>query len=121
MAKKILVVDDSRTVRLEVRAALAPAGYEIVEAADGIEGSRRITGSTDLAMIICDVNMPNMNGIEMLTAVRGQTRPILMMTTEGSAKLIREAQQAGATAWIVKPFKPEQLLSAVGRLAGAAN
>src|SRR5688572_14854929 len=115
MQKRILVVDDSKTVRQEVRAALAPAGYEVLEATDGADGAHKSKMLPDL--IICDVNMPNMNGIEMLTAIKAINRsPVLMMTTEGRAKLIKEAQQAGATAWIVKPFRSDQLLAAVARL-----
>lgn len=122
-AKKILVIDDSATVRQEVRATLSPAGYDILEAADGLEGAEAIDHTSDLSLVICDVNMPRMNGLEMLTAVKAGGRhprlPVLMLTTEGRASLIKQAQAAGASAWMVKPFKADHLLAAVRKLAGA--
>jgi two-component system chemotaxis response regulator CheY len=124
MSKKIMVVDDSRTVRQQVANLLTEAGYEIVEASDGVEGAEKIDSSRDLAMVICDVNMPRMNGIEMLTLLKKSGRHddliVLMLTTEGQAGPIAKAKQAGARGWIVKPFTPETLLTAVKKLAGAA-
>jgi two-component system chemotaxis response regulator CheY len=124
MAKKVMVVDDSRTVRLEVGIALTAAGYEVIEAADGVEGASKIEQHRDLAVVLCDVNMPRMNGLDMLSAVKKDPRnadlPVLMLTTEGQPAMIARAKAAGAKGWIVKPFKPELLLSAVRKLAGAA-
>jgi two-component system chemotaxis response regulator CheY len=124
MAKKIMVVDDSRTVRQQVGVTLTEAGYEVVEACDGIEGCEKITQQRDLAMVICDVNMPRMNGLDMVAAVKKDPRngqlPMLMLTTEGQPALIARAKQAGAKGWIVKPFRPDMLVAAVKRLTGDA-
>src|SRR5258706_11732550 len=98
MAKKILVVDDSSTVRQQVGSALAGAGYEIVEASDGLDGVAVLSGSDEFAAVICDVNMPRMTGLEMLEKVKAEpknaTLPILMLTTEGHAGAIQRAKAA---------------------------
>jgi two-component system, chemotaxis family, chemotaxis protein CheY len=125
MAKKIMVVDDSRTVRHQVGLILREAGYEVLEAADGLEGAEKIGATSDIALVICDVNMPKMDGIEMLALVKNDPRHanlnVLMLTTEGQPALIQRAKAAGARGWIVKPFKPELLLATVKKLAGAAS
>jgi two-component system chemotaxis response regulator CheY len=122
MAKKILVVDDSQTVRQQVGLALKQAGYEVVEAVDGLEGSQKVDST--IAMVICDVNMPRMNGLEMLETVKGGGKnpnlPFVMLTTEGQPALIDRAKKAGAKGWIVKPFKAELLVAAVAKLVSAA-
>lgn len=122
MAKKIVVVDDSRSVRQQVKTSLADAGYEVIEAEDGAEGVAKIRGNTDVAMVICDVNMPRMNGLELVAAIKKEgaysTLPIVMLTTEGQPELIERAKKAGAKGWIVKPFKPELLVATVKKLAG---
>lgn len=124
MSKKVMVVDDSRTVRQQVGIVLREAGYEIVEAQDGLEGAEKIASNPDFALVICDVNMPKMNGIEMLTLVKQDAKnanlQVLILTTEGQPALIQRAKAAGARGWIVKPFKPELLLATVKKLAGAA-
>jgi len=124
MAKKVLIVDDSRTVRQQLGIVLTEAGYEVVEASDGLDGAEKIATSNDLAMVICDVNMPRMNGIEMLTFLKQDPRHanllVLMLTTEGQPALIARAKAAGARGWIVKPFKPDLLLGTVRKLVGAA-
>jgi two-component system, chemotaxis family, chemotaxis protein CheY len=124
MRKKVIVIDDSRTVRDQVRLVLEPAGYEVLEAIDGSDGIDKVRDHRDLAMAICDVNMPGISGIAMLEALKtaglAQGMPIVMLTTEGQPALIQKAKQAGARGWIVKPFKPEQLLATVQKLAGAA-
>ena len=123
MGKKVIVIDDSKTIREMVRFALERAGYSIVEAVDGRDGFDKLKSLPDLAMAIVDVNMPNMSGIEMLEALRqgtiAQNVPAIMLTTEGAATLIQRAKQAGARGWMVKPFKPDLLVAAVGKLAGA--
>jgi two-component system chemotaxis response regulator CheY len=124
MGRKVMVVDDSRTMRLAIAAALAGAGFELIEAADGLEGLERIEQNPDLAVVLCDVNMPRMNGLDMLSAVKRDAKnaelPIVMLTTEGQPAFIARAKAAGAKGWIVKPFKPELLLAAVRKLAGTA-
>ena len=121
--KKILVVDDSRTVRQQVAAVLSQAGYQVVEASDGIEATEKIEANTDLAMVVCDVNMPRMNGIDMLELLKKDQRhadlSVLMLTTEGQPGPIQRAKQAGAKGWFVKPFAPDVILAAVRKIAGA--
>ncbi len=118
--KKIIIIDDSRTIRQQVSAALAPSGFEILEAEDGIDALYKITRNPDLALVICDVNMPRMGGLELLEKVAGtgerKSIPIIMLTTEGRADLIEKAKKAGAKGWIVKPFNPKLLLAAVTKV-----
>ena len=119
--KKILVIDDSETIRQQVKQALTTTGYEIIEAVDGIDGLEKLRAVTDLDLALCDVNMPRMNGLDMIAEVQrsGPKIPILMLTTEGQPSLIRRAREAGAKGWIVKPFKPELLVAAVKKLIDA--
>jgi two-component system chemotaxis response regulator CheY len=124
MAKKVMVIDDSRAVRLQVGAILLEAGYEVLEASDGVEGAAKIATTPDLCLVICDVNMPKMNGIDMVSLVKQDPRNadllVLMLTTEARASLIARAKAAGARGWIVKPFKPDLLVATVRKLAGVA-
>jgi two-component system, chemotaxis family, chemotaxis protein CheY len=119
--KKILVVDDSETIRQQVKQALATTGYEIVEAVDGLDGLDKLRALTDLNLALCDVNMPRMNGLDMITEVHrhGLKTPFLMLTTEAQPSLMRRAREAGAKGWIVKPFKPDLLVAAVMKLVDA--
>jgi two-component system, chemotaxis family, chemotaxis protein CheY len=116
--KKILVIDDSETIRQQVKQALAATGYEIIEAVDGVDGLEKLRTVSGLDIALCDVNMPRMNGLEMIAEVQrtGPKIPILMLTTEGQPSLIRRARESGAKGWIVKPFKPELLVAAVTKL-----
>ncbi len=120
MGKQILVVDDSAAVRQQVGMALGHAGFEVVEAADGNEGVSAVDGNPNIAMVISDVNMPNMNGLEMVSAIKQkpshQALPIIMLTTEGQPALIKQAKAAGAVGWIVKPFDAGQLVATVQKL-----
>jgi len=122
MTAKILIVDDSDTIRQQVGITLAQAGYEVLEAQDGVEGLSAIGAARDIALVICDINMPNMGGIEMLTAVKADAKnanlPVLMLTTEAKAELIQQAKRIGAKGWVVKPFKPDQLAAAVRKIVG---
>ncbi|MBI2389580.1 MAG: response regulator [Deltaproteobacteria bacterium] len=121
MGKKVLVVDDSSTIRQQVNLALSQAGFEVVEAEDGADGIRQLGVHPDVAMVICDVNMPRMNGLEMLAQLRGTPRvpPILMLTTEAAMDLVAKAKSLGAKGWMVKPFKPDQLVAAAKKLTAA--
>jgi two-component system chemotaxis response regulator CheY len=123
MGKKVVVVDDSRTVRQQVSTVLTQAGYEVIEASDGVEGAETIDATNDVAMVICDVNMPRMSGIDMLSLLKKNPKHanlvVLMLTTEGQPGPIAKAKQAGAKGWIVKPFETNMLLAAVRKLAGA--
>lgn len=121
MAIRILVVDDSATIRDQIRRALTPAGFEVVDAKDGVEGLARIDADPSTALILCDVHMPRMDGLEMLERLKtlGNARPVLMLTTEGQPDLIRRAKAAGARGWIIKPFDTAMLVKAVRSLASA--
>ncbi|WP_433933636.1 response regulator [Sorangium cellulosum] len=123
MPRKILLVEDSSTVRQQVGILLQGAGYGTLEADNGRDAVAAVAAfKGDLAMIIADVNMPVMNGIEMIQSLRDKNLatgvPILMLTTEGQPELIEKARKAGAKGWIIKPFKPDLLLAAVKKLAG---
>jgi two-component system chemotaxis response regulator CheY len=119
MAKTIMIIDDSVSLRQVVGIALTTAGYEVMEACDGRDALARLDGRR-IHLMICDVNMPNMDGISFLKALREQRAykftPVIMLTTEAGEEKKREGQAAGARAWVVKPFKPEQLLLAVAKL-----
>lgn len=121
MGKKILIIDDSSSIRGQLRFTLAQAGYDVIEAEDGQDGITKLRANADAAMVLCDVNMPRMNGLEMLESLAARaakTPPVVMLTTEGAADLVQRAKKAGAKGWIVKPFKPDLLLAAVKKLAG---
>ena len=119
MAKLIMVVDDSASMRRVVSIALKGAGYEVIEGCDGRDALSKLTGQK-VHMIISDVNMPVMDGIAFLKAVKQMPAykftPVIMLTTESAEEKKREGQAAGARAWVVKPFQPEQLVNAVQRL-----
>ncbi len=120
MAKTILIVDDSSSLRTVVRIALTRAGYEVVEAGDGVEGLAALDKAGKVNLIVSDVNMPNMDGITFVTKVKQHPRhkfvPVIMLTTEGQDEKKNQGRMAGAKAWIVKPFNPPQLLDAVSKL-----
>lgn len=117
--KRILAVDDSSSMREMVRLALTPAGFDVTSAADGLQGLN-LARQTVFDLILSDVNMPQMNGIELIRALRTEPgyrhTPILMLTTETSLARKREGKQAGATGWIVKPFAPAQLVATLQRV-----
>ena len=119
MAKTIMIVDDSASMRRVVGIALKGAGYDVIEGVDGKDALSKLTGQK-VHMIISDVNMPVMDGIAFLKAVKGMPAykftPVIMLTTETAEEKKREGQAAGARAWVVKPFQPEQLVNAVQRL-----
>jgi two-component system chemotaxis response regulator CheY len=120
MPKAILTVDDSISVRQVVSFALKDAGYDTVEAIDGRDALGKLTAGVQL--VITDLNMPNMDGLELIKRIRGGTTnkyvPIIVLTTESQPAKKQEAKSAGATGWIVKPFRPEQLLSVVQKVLG---
>jgi len=119
MAKLIMVVDDSASMRRVVGIALKGAGYDVIEGCDGKDALSKLTGQK-VHMIISDVNMPVMDGIAFLKAVKEMPAykftPVIMLTTESAEEKKREGQSAGARAWVVKPFQPERLVDAVQRL-----
>lgn len=119
MAKTILIVDDSASVRQVVSIALKSAGYDVIEGNDGADALKKLTGQK-VHLIISDVNMPNMDGITFVKEVKKladyKFTPIIMLTTESQEGKKQEGQAAGAKAWIVKPFQPDQMLDAVSKL-----
>jgi two-component system chemotaxis response regulator CheY len=119
MAKTIMIVDDSASLRQVVSIALKGAGYNILEACDGVDALKKLVGA-QVNLIISDVNMPNMDGISMVKEVKKlpahKFTPIIMLTTESQADKKSEGQAAGARAWVVKPFQPQQMLAAVAKL-----
>jgi two-component system chemotaxis response regulator CheY len=119
MAKTIMIVDDSASLRQVVSIALKSAGYETVEACDGKDALSKLDGRK-LHLIISDVNMPNMDGLTFVRAAKQlpayKFTPVIMLTTEVSDAKKQEGQAAGAKAWVVKPFQPAQMLTAVSKL-----
>ncbi len=120
MGKTVLVVDDSVSMRQMVSFTLTGAGYEVVEAGDGKEAVDKLNGGAKPNLVITDLNMPNMDGIALIKAIRGMAphkfTPILMLTTESSDAKKKEGQGAGATGWVVKPFNPEQMLATIKKV-----
>ncbi|MFA6596691.1 MAG: response regulator [Ignavibacteriaceae bacterium] len=121
MAKTIMTVDDSASVRQMVAYTLREAGYEVVEACDGVDALAKID-TTVFSLVITDLNMPRMDGISLIKELRANPKikftPILMLTTESQNERKMEGKTAGATGWIVKPFKPEQLVMVVKKVVG---
>ena len=119
MGKTILIVDDSASMRMVVGITLREAGYETLEACDGLDALAKLTGQK-IHLIISDVNMPRMDGIALVSEIKKtpsyKFTPVIMLTTEGQEEKKKQGQAAGARAWVMKPFKPEQLLNAVGKL-----
>ncbi|MCV2421856.1 response regulator [Paucibacter sp. DJ2R-2] len=119
MSKTILVVDDSGSFRTVVKLALQKAGYSVIEAVDGQDAVGKLTGAK-INLIVCDVNMPNMDGLTFLKHVKSlpayKFTPVIMLTTESQEAKKAEGRSAGAKAWITKPFQPSQLVDAVNKL-----
>ncbi len=115
----ILAVDDSPSMRQMVRYTLENAGYEVIQASDGIEALDYAKNSS-ADLVLTDVNMPNMDGIALCKELRGLSHykgvPILMLTTESAPETKTRGKEAGATGWIVKPFNPEQLLATIAKV-----
>lgn len=119
--KKILAVDDSISIRKSISFVLTQEGYEVVEAVDGVDGLAKAKADK-FNLVITDINMPNMDGIEMIKQLR-QTdgykfTPIIALTTENQDSKMQEGKAAGATGWIVKPFTSEKLLAIVKKIIG---
>ncbi|MBD1587696.1 response regulator [Pseudomonas typographi] len=119
MAKSILVVDDSASIRQVVGIALKSQGYDVTEACDGKDALAKLSGQK-VHLVISDVNMPNMDGITFLKELKKlpayKFTPVIMLTTESQESRKQEGQAAGARAWVVKPFQPAQMLAAVAKL-----
>jgi len=119
MPNTILVIDDSSMVRKQVAGALKALDYTVLEAVDGVDALEKLASNEGVRLIVCDVNMPRMNGLEFLERLGARTAevPVLMLTTEGQPSLMQRAKQLGAKGWIVKPFKPEFLAATAKKLA----
>ncbi len=119
MAKTILTVDDSASIRQMVSFTLKGAGYKVLEAVDGMDGLAKMNGA-DVNMVITDLNMPKLDGLGFIKKVRANPKtkfiPVVMLTTESQAEKKQAGKAAGATGWIVKPFKPDQLLGVVKKV-----
>lgn len=116
---RILAVDDSPSMRDMVSIALTAAGFEVTQAPDG-QSALQLARQSTFDLVLSDVNMPDMNGISLIRALRAEPAyrhtPILMLTTESSLERKNEGKEAGATGWIVKPFDPEQLVATMKRV-----
>ena len=121
MAKRILTADDSASVRQMVSFTIKNAGYEVVEAVDGKDALSKLNGNP-IHMVITDLNMPNLDGIGLVKNIRANPAykfiPIILLTTESQESKKLEGKTAGATGWIVKPFKPEQLIAVIKKVLG---
>ncbi len=119
MAKTIMIVDDSASMRQVVGIALKDAGYEMIEASDGKDALKKLDG-TKIHLIVSDINMPNMDGITFVKEVKQHPKykftPIIMLTTEVNQAKKEAAKEAGAKAWVTKPFQPKNLLEAISKL-----
>ena len=126
MPATVMIVDDSQMVRKQVARTLIAAGFAVIEAQDGADALAQLShANPGPALIVLDVNMPNMGGIEFLQSLRGRGAiaipPVVMLTTEGEPRLMQEAKALGAKGWIVKPFRPEMLVAAVQKLTQAVT
>jgi two-component system chemotaxis response regulator CheY len=121
MAKTILAVDDSASIRQMVSFTLKGAGYDVVEASDGQDGLDKAK-TKSFNLVLTDQNMPRMDGITLIKSLRAlpqyKTVPILMLTTESSDAMKAQGKAAGATGWLVKPFDPQKLLDVVKKVIG---
>jgi two-component system chemotaxis response regulator CheY len=121
MAKSILAVDDSASIRQMVGFTLKSSGYEVVEAVDGMDGVEKAKAKT-FNLILTDQNMPRMDGLTLIKNLRAlpqyKTVPILMLTTESSDAMKQQGKAAGATGWLVKPFDPQKLVEVVKKVIG---
>ena len=123
MAKTILAVDDSTSIRQMVAFTLKSAGYTVIEAADGVEGLAKANANAHVInLVLTDQNMPNMDGLTLIKTLRGlvpfAATPILMLTTESSDAMKMQGKAAGASGWLVKPFDPHKLLEVVKKVIG---
>ncbi len=122
MKRTILTVDDSATVRQMVSFTLKTAGYEVMEANDGQDALAKLKEPLSLSMVVTDLNMPAMDGIGLIQRLRAHPTykyvPIVVLTTESEPAKKQAARSAGATAWIVKPFRPEQLVAVIQKVLG---
>ena len=124
MSKTILIVDDSASIRQLVGYTLRDAGYQVIEATDGLEGLEKAQACR-LGLVITDIDLPMLDGLELVRTLRVcadyATIPILLLTTESTVEMKRRGKALGATGWLVKPFDPKALVRVVQEVAGAAD
>jgi two-component system chemotaxis response regulator CheY len=122
MAKKILILDDTQSMRSLLAVTLKSLGFVVVEAEDGVDGWNKLTQNPDVDIIFTDMNMPNKNGVEFIKQVKSNASylsiPIVMLTTESEEAKKNEGKAAGAMAWIVKPFKVENINAVINKILG---
>ena len=122
MAKTVLTVDDSASIRQMVAFTLKSAGYTVIEAVDGQDGLDKAKANATINLVLTDQNMPRMDGLTLIKTLRGlpqyRATPILMLTTESSDAMKTQGKAAGATGWLVKPFDPQKLLEIVKKVIG---
>ena len=123
MTRKVLVVDDSLLIRTQVTKTLRGNGYEALDAKDGVDALTKLDANPDVALIVRDVNMPKMGGIELLEEIRcrpeHKNKAFVMLTTEDQADMVARAKSLGAKGWITKPFKVDTLVTVAQELLGA--
>jgi len=121
VAKSILAVDDSASIRSMVSFTLKNAGYDVIEAVDGVDALTKAKAST-MSLVLTDQNMPRMDGLTLVRSLRQlpdyRTAPILILTTESGAEMKSRGKAAGATGWLVKPFDPQRLIEVVKKVLG---
>ena len=122
-AKRVLIVDDSPSVRQQVGMALRQGGFEVVDGVDGVDGADKLYKDASIGMVICDINMPRLNGLDMVEKIKSDARfaklPIVMLTSEDNPVLVERAKKAGAKGWIIKPFRADLLVATVRKLMAA--
>jgi len=122
-AKRVLIVDDSPSVRQQVGMALRQGGFEVVDGVDGVDGTDKLYKDASIGMVICDINMPRLNGLDMVEKIKSDARfaklPIVMLTSEDNPVLVERAKKAGAKGWIIKPFRADLLVATVRKLMAA--
>lgn len=120
--KKILVVDDSSMIRLVVSKAAKKAGYEVIDACNGKEGLSQLLKHENISLVLSDINMPVMDGMQMVTKIKENDKlkyiPIVMLTTEDKEELKLQGRELGVKAWMVKPFNEKTFLKAMMKLIG---
>lgn len=121
MAKRILVIDDSPTIRKQLKTILEMHGYEVAEAVDGLDALSLVKKDARIGLILCDINMPRLSGMQFLEAIypieRLRSIPVVMVTTESNPTFIQEAKKLGVRGWLLKPVKAEALLAVATKLA----
>ncbi|HEY6834548.1 MAG TPA: response regulator [Pseudolabrys sp.] len=119
MTKRILTIDDSKTIRDMLKMTLLDAGFEVLQAVDGQDGVE-VFAKEPVDLVITDINMPKMDGYEVIRHIRGRSEykstPILVLTTESEPEKRNIAREAGATGWMVKPFDPEQMVATINKV-----